>query len=167
MSGPARPAAGDATRIGLVSDTHGTLRPELLSRLEGVTRILHAGDVGEADLLRELELIAPVTAVYGNTDSWELRQRLPAVARVEEEARRIVVVHGHDLGSPTPAKLAAAFPDADIVVYGHTHRALVHRVGRTLVVNPGAAGPARFRVRPSLAILTLGREGDTVEVVEL
>ncbi len=155
-----------ATRIGLISDTHGLLRPSVFERFQGVLRILHAGDIGSEDILTELEAIAPVTAVYGNTDGWELRRRLPEVAEVAEAERRIVVVHGHDPGAPTPAKLARAHPEADIVVYGHTHQARVERVGRTLVVNPGAAGPARFKVKPTVALLVLG-EGVDVEVVEL
>ena len=161
MSGPG------PVRIGLISDTHGLLRPSVFDRLEGVLRILHAGDVGREGILVELEAIAPVTAVYGNTDGWELRRRLPQVAKVEEAGRRIVVVHGHVPGSPTPAKLAAAQPEANIVVYGHTHQARVERVGRTLVVNPGAAGPARFKVKPSLAILTLTGDEERVELLEL
>ncbi len=153
-------------RIGLISDTHGLLRPSVFDRLEGVLRILHAGDVGREDILIELEAIAPVTAVFGNTDGWELRRRLPEMARVEEAGRKIVVVHGHNPGSPTPARLVAAHPEADVVLYGHTHQALVERVGRTLVVNPGAAGPARFKLKPTVAILTLG-EDENVEVLEL
>ncbi len=154
-------------KIGLISDTHGRLRPEVFPALDGVLRILHAGDVGGAQILVELEAIAPVTAVYGNTDTFELRERLPRVARVEEAGRRIVVAHGDALGSPTPAKLAAEYPDADVIVYGHTHIPKVERVGRALVINPGAAGPARFHLKPSLAILTLAPGEERVEVVPL
>ncbi len=153
-------------RIGLISDTHGLLRPGVFDAFQGVLRILHAGDVGGEDILTELEAIAPVTAVYGNTDGWALRRRLPEVAEVEEAGRRIVVVHGHNPGSPTPARLASAHPDADILVYGHTHQARVEQVGRTLVVNPGAAGPARFKLKPTVALLVLG-EDVNVEVLEL
>ncbi len=156
-----------AIRIGLLSDTHGKLRPEVFERLAGVLRILHAGDVGGEHILLELETIAPVTAVYGNTDGWQLRRRLPQTARVEEAGRRLVVTHGDAIGSPTPAKLAAAYPEADVVVYGHTHQARVERVGRTLVVNPGAAGPARFKLVPSVAILTLSLAGESVEIMDL
>ena len=161
MSSPPAPV-----RLGLISDTHGLLRPTVFERFDGVLRILHAGDVGSADLLAGLEVIAPVTAVYGNTDGWELRRRLPGVARVEEAGRRIVVVHGDVPGAPTPAKLAAAHPEADIVVYGHTHHSRVERVGRTLVVNPGAAGPARFNLRASVALLTLAAD-ERVQMLEL
>lgn len=152
---------------GLISDTHGLLRPEVFDRFEGVERILHAGDIGTTDILVELEAIAPVTAVYGNTDGFEIRARVPERAELEIEGRRVVVVHGHLLGSPTPERLRAAEPEADIIVYGHTHKARVDRVDGVLVVNPGAAGPARFRLTPSVAILTLESDRAEVEILPL
>lgn len=158
-------------RIGLISDTHGLLRNEVFDRFEGVERILHAGDIGPADLLVELEAIAPVTAVSGNTDRFEVRARVEEVARLELAGQRVVVAHGHQLGSPTPAALRRAHPEAEIIVYGHTHKALVEEADGVLVVNPGAAGAARFGVPPSVAILTLADGGGpgerSVEVVEL
>lgn len=148
-------------RIGLISDTHGKLRAEVFEHFAGVEMILHAGDIGSVDILIELEALAPVAAVYGNTDRFEVRARVPDVARVEAAGRTIVVTHGDQLGSPTPEGLRAAFPAADIIVYGHTHRPLVDRGEGRLVVNPGAAGPRRFDLLPSIGIMTLG---DTVEV---
>ena len=142
-------------KIGLISDTHGRLRNEVFDLFDGVDRILHAGDIGPPDLLTELETIAPVTGVTGNTDGPELRALLPEVAELELEGRRIVVVHGHRLGSPTPSGLRQAHPAADIIVFGHTHRPLIDRSG-PLVVNPGSAGAARFGIPPSVGILTLG-----------
>jgi putative phosphoesterase len=160
-------AQAPSVRIGLISDTHGRLRPELFERLAGVQRILHAGDVGSGDLLVELDAIAPVTAVYGNVDGWELRRTLPQVARVEEAGRIIVVVHGDSVGSPTPGRLVREHPGADVIVYGHTHQPRVERVGACLVVNPGSAGPARFHLKPSFGILTLDGDGEHVEILEL
>lgn len=154
-------------RIGLISDTHGWLRNEVYSRFERVDRILHAGDVGPPDLLVELEAIAPVTAVYGNTDGSDVRARVDEVATVELAGRNVVVMHGHQLGSPTPELLRRAQPDAEIIVYGHTHRPLVEEEDGVLVVNPGAAGAARFRIPPSVAILTLADGGREVELLEL
>lgn len=143
-------------RLGVISDTHGLLRPEVFSVFEGVDHILHAGDVGPADLLTELEALAPVTAVYGNTDDWDLRERLPLVAQIELDGFRIVVTHGHQLGSPTPEKLHAAFPDAEILVFGHTHRPLLTSVDVVVtVMNPGGAGPRRFDLPPSVGIMEL------------
>lgn len=143
-------------RLGIISDTHGLLRPEVFTAFEGVDHILHAGDVGPLDLLTELEAIAPVTAVYGNTDGWDVRTRLPQVARVELDGFRIVVTHGDQFGSPTPEKLNAAFPDAEILVYGHTHRPLLTLVDVVVTaMNPGGAGQKRFNLPPSVGIMEL------------
>jgi uncharacterized protein len=142
-------------KIGLISDTHGRLRPEVFQRLAGVELILHAGDVGPVDILVELEAIAPVHAVIGNTDMLSLKPRAHDELSLELEGYRVVVVHGHLFGSPTPRLLHASYPAADIIVYGHTHRQRVDWIGECLVVNPGAAGPARFDLKPSVAILTL------------
>jgi uncharacterized protein len=143
-------------KVGLISDTHGRLRPEVFERLAGVEHILHAGDVGPVTLLDELEAIAPVTAVWGNTDGFDVRARTDGVARLELAGRSIAVLHGHQLGSPTPEGLRDALPGAEIIVYGHTHRPLEDRTGGVLVVNPGAAGAARFGIPPSVAVLDLG-----------
>lgn len=143
-------------RLGIISDTHGLLRPEVFDAFAGVDHILHAGDVGPLDLLTELEAIAPVTAVYGNTDRWDVRARLPQVARVELDGFRIVVTHGDQLGSPTPEKLNAAFPEAEIIIYGHTHRPLLTLVDIVVtVMNPGGAGARRFSLPPSVGIMEL------------
>jgi uncharacterized protein len=139
-------------RIGIISDTHNLLRAEVFERLRGVEHLLHAGDIGSPDILHELGAIAPVTAVWGNTDDWDIREMVPEVARVTLGGASIVVVHGQQFGSPTPAKLAEAYPDADLVVFGHTHRPLIERVGRTLTVNPGSAGRQRFRDPVTLAV---------------
>jgi putative phosphoesterase len=143
-------------RLGVIADTHGLLRPEVLDVFRDVDHILHAGDVGPLDLLTELEALAPVTAVYGNTDGWDVRARLPAVARVELDGFRVVVTHGDQLGSPTPDKLQAAFPDAEILVFGHTHRPILTLVDVVVtVMNPGGAGARRFDLPPSVGILEL------------
>lgn len=154
-------------KVGLISDTHGRLRPEVFDRFGDVQHILHAGDVGTLDVLIELEAIAPVTAVWGNTDGFELRSRLPETAEVELQGRRILVVHGHQLGSPTALGLVAEYPGFDVIVYGHTHRAGVERVEGVLVANPGAAGPSRFGLGPSVAVLTLSTAGAEVSVLPL
>ncbi len=143
-------------RLGIISDTHGLLRPEVFDVFRSVDHILHGGDVGDVQLLTELEAIAPVTAVFGNTDGPELRARLPEVARVSLEDFDIVVTHGDRFGSPTPARLVDAFPEADILVFGHTHRPLLELVHETItVMNPGGAGPRRFDLKPSVGIMEL------------
>jgi putative phosphoesterase len=143
-------------RLGIISDTHGLLRPEVFDVFREVDHILHAGDVGPAELLTELETLAPVTAVYGNTDGWDLRTRLPQVATLRLDGFDIVVTHGDQFGSPTPEKLNAAFPSAEIIVYGHTHRPLLTTVDVVVtVMNPGGAGPKRFDLPPSVGIMEL------------
>jgi uncharacterized protein len=141
-------------RLGLIADTHGQVRPGVHELFKGVDRILHAGDVGGAEVLEELELLAPVTAVYGNVDFGVLRRRLPKVAEIELDGFVMVVTHGDQLAARTPEALKAAFPKADVIVFGHTHRSLIHDLPDfTVVVNPGAAGPARFDLKPSVAIM--------------
>lgn len=153
------------TRIGLISDTHGMVRASVHEALAGVARILHAGDVGGDEVLAELATIAAVQAVYGNTDA-PGDPRLAAHLDLEVDGVRIHVSHGHELGSPTPPRLLAAY-DADVIVYGHTHQQLVMRAGGRLVVNPGAAGARRFRLEPSVAILTIADGKAEVELVSL
>ncbi|HEY7686974.1 MAG TPA: metallophosphoesterase family protein [Gemmatimonadales bacterium] len=143
-------------RIGVIADTHGLLRPDVFSLFEAVDHILHGGDVGEPSILADLEALAPVTAVYGNTDGPELRAILPQVASLRLDGFDIVVTHGDQFGSPTPASLHDAFPEAEIIVYGHTHRPLLELVDRTVtVMNPGGAGPRRFDLLPSVGIMEL------------
>jgi len=151
--------------IGLISDTHGLLRPDVHSALAGVELILHAGDVGGSEILDELALIAPVKAVFGNTDP-PGTPGLAAELDLVVGGLRIHVSHGHEVGAPTPEKLVNAY-DADVIVYGHTHVQKVTRVGATLVVNPGAAGPRRFDLAPSVARLVLDQRVARVEVLAL
>lgn len=143
-------------RLGVIADTHGLLRPEVFEVFAQVDHILHAGDLGPLELLSDLETIAPVTAVYGNTDGFDVRARLPQVARVELDGFRIVVTHGDQFGSPTPEAIQAAFPDAEILVFGHTHRSVLTLVDVVVtVMNPGGAGPRRFDLPPTVGILEL------------
>ena len=151
--------------IGLVSDTHGLVRPAVHTALAGVELILHAGDVGGDDVLDELGLIAPVLAVYGNTDMPGDPRLVAAIDR-EFGGVTVHVSHGHEVGSPTPEKLLARYP-AQVVVYGHTHRQLVSHAEGRLVVNPGAAGARRFRLEPSVGLLHLDGDRVTVEIVQL
>lgn len=154
-------------RVGIISDTHGLLRPELFARLEGVEHILHGGDLGPVHLLTELEAIAPVTLVPGNTDGWDVRNVAPEVAEVELGGVRVVVMHGHQLGSPSPDKVAAAHPQAGLVVFGHTHKPVIRRVGSVTAVNPGSAGPRRFSLPVTIALAELVDGAVSVELVTL
>lgn len=154
-------------RVGIISDTHGLLRAEVFDHFAGVDHILHAGDVGPAELLIELRSIAPVTAVWGNTDGWDVRAEVPEIARVELDGMQVVVIHGQQFGSPTPEKVAAGFPEAALVVFGHSHRALIRRVGSVLTVNPGSAGPIRFGVSPTLAVATIVEGSISADLIVL
>ena len=144
-------------RIGLISDTHGKLRPAVLEVFEGVDAIIHAGDIGGLDIITELTTLATVHAVHGNTDDFDIRAEYGEALRLDLGGVAFVVVHGHLLGSPTPARLRAEHPNCDVIIYGHTHVPLVDEQARPLVINPGAAGPARFNLKPSVAILELPR----------
>src|SRR6476660_5365981 len=142
--------------VGLISDTHGLLRPEVAAAFEDAQLILHAGEVGGHGVLYALAAIAPVEAVYGNVDDPHdprlARERVVTVGGVT-----IHVSHGHELGRPT-AELALGRYRGDVVVFGHTHRAIVVRDGADRIgMNPGAAGPRRFDLAASVARLTIAR----------
>ena len=153
-------------RIGLISDTHGQFRPAVAQVFAGVDLIVHAGDVGGAAVLQALRAIAPVEAVSGNVDD-RYDPNLPRTRRLPVGDLVLHVSHGDEFGSPKPEALLAA-SDADIIVYGHTHRQMmVTGDDGRMVVNPGAAGPRRFNLEASVAILTVtGREA-RVEFVAL
>jgi len=140
--------------VGVIADTHGLLRPEVTAAFAGVQLILHAGDVGGAPVLEALSRLAPVDAVYGNVDD----AHDPSLARsrvVTLGGVTIHVSHGHELGRPT-AELMLARYRGDVVIFGHTHKAVVLReAGGRVAFNPGAAGPRRFDLRPSVARLTI------------
>ncbi len=143
-------------RLGIISDTHGLLRPEVFKVFKNVNHILHAGDIGSADVLTELSAIAPVTAVYGNVDDWDLRHRLPRVVEREFEGTAFLLLHGDQFGSPTPEKIQAAYPEAEVIIFGHTHRPLLTTLDLVVtVMNPGGAGHRRFSLPPSVGIMEL------------
>jgi putative phosphoesterase len=154
-------------RIGIISDTHGLLRAQVFDVFAGVEHVLHAGDVGDPGILDELAALAPVTAVWGNVDGFDVRQRIPEAAELELGGLRVAMIHGMQFGSPTPEKVAAAYPEAGLVVFGHSHRPLIRQVGATLAVNPGSAGRQRFRdpVTVALAEITDGKV--TAQLIDL
>ena len=145
-----------ATRVGLISDTHGLLREEALRALQGSELIIHAGDIGGRVILDALEKIAPVVAVRGNTDHDVWGVTLPATAIVEAGSAMIYVlqnIHELDLN---PA--AAGFK---MVVSGHSHKPLIEWRNGVLYMNPGSAGPRRFSLPISLGLLTI--QGDLLQ----
>ena len=152
----------DALTIGVISDTHGLLRPEALAALAGVDHILHAGDVGDARILDKLRAIAPLTAIRGNVDVSGVCAALPATDAVELGGRLFYLVHSlHDLDiNPAVAGVAA-------VVSGHSHLAEVQERGGILYLNPGSAGPRRFDLPITLAKVSLTEAGISARIVNL
>ena len=143
-------------RLGIIADTHCLLRPQVFEVFKQVDLILHAGDIGPANILTELEALAPVTAVYGNTDGWDLRQRLPETVETRIEGTDFLLIHGHQFGTPTPEQLHEAYPQAEVIIFGHTHRPVLTTVDVIVTaMNPGGAGQRRFNLRPSVGIIEL------------
>lgn len=141
-------------RIGVISDTHGLLRPEAEARLAGVHHILHAGDIGAPDIVPRLSAIAPVTAVRGNVDIEDWARAFPARAVARLGGFAILVLHDAGDLSEDPAALGL-----DAVVAGHSHRPSVETRGGVLRLNPGSAGRRRFRLPVTLATLDLSAGG--------
>jgi len=150
-------------KIGVVSDTHGLLRPEVAPVLAGVERILHLGDVGKFSILKDLEKIAPVTAIRGNVDREGPCAKLPETEVLLVEGRYIYMLH--DLKAlhldPAAAKFAA-------VLSGHTHVPNFYRKKGVLYFNPGSCGPRRFESPVTVGLLTVGADGEMkAEIVPL
>jgi len=148
------------TRIGLISDTHGLLREEALAALQGSELIVHAGDVGRAEILDALRGIAPVVAVSGNVDTAEWAAALPLAEVVEANGARLYVLHNLNDLDLNPR--VAGF---DIVITGHTHRPVQFEKDGVLFINPGSAGPRRFELPIGLARLRVGEKPWQVEFV--
>jgi putative phosphoesterase len=149
-------------KIGIISDTHGLLRPEALVALTGVDHILHAGDVGGEAILDVLRAIAPVTAIRGNIDRMGTPALLPATEAIEVGGKLFYLIHSvHDLDlNPQAAGI-------DCVVSGHSHTPGMDRRDGVLFLNPGSAGPRRFKLPVTLALVTIEREGLDAAIVPL
>lgn len=150
------------TVVGVVSDTHGLLRPEAVLALRGSRYIVHGGDIGDESILRTLEAIAPVTVVRGNTDTDAWARRIPTTAVLDVDQVRIYVVH--DIG-----ELDIDPPSAGVgvVVFGHSHRPGIEHRGDVLYLNPGSAGPRRFDLPVTLARLAIDGRAARAEIVEI
>ena len=150
------------TRVGLISDTHGLLRPEARTALIGCDRIVHAGDIGAATVLDELATLAPVSAVRGNNDVGAWAEHLPETLCIEAEGILIRVLH-----DVAELDVAREMPPIRIVVSGHSHKPLVRERDGVLYVNPGSAGPRRFRLPVTVAHLVVARGMPTATIIEL
>jgi putative phosphoesterase len=145
-------------RVGLISDTHGLLRPEALDALKGVDHIIHAGDIG-AGVLEGLRRIAPVTAIRGNNDTGPWANDIPETVQVELEDARIYVIH--DLAE------FDSFADCDVVVSGHSHMPEFYTEEGILFVNPGSAGPRRFKLPICVGFLEISGGAVSASLQEL
>jgi uncharacterized protein len=141
-------------RIGIISDTHGLLRPEAAQRLAGVAHIIHAGDIGREDILVGLRRIAPLTAIRGNVDTGDWAKEYPDTQVVRLGERSFYVLHDLQELQIDPAGCGI-----DVVVSGHSHRPRVETVDGVLYLNPGSAGPRRFKLPITLATLELSASG--------
>jgi putative phosphoesterase len=149
-------------RIGIISDTHGLLRPEAVERLAGVDHIIHAGDIGRAEVIAELGRIAPVTAVRGNVDRDEWAAGYPQTELVKLGGRFFYVLH--NLAELDLDPVAAGI---DVVVSGHSHQPRLETVDGVVYLNPGSAGPRRFSLPIALATLDLSDEAIQPKLVNL
>jgi len=148
--------------VGVISDTHGLLRPEAVAALASVDLIVHGGDIGSAALLDELGEIAPVVAVRGNNDRKPWAASVPETVTIELAGLRLYVIHDIKTLPKAPAELGV-----DVIISGHSHKPGVERRGGVLLLNPGSAGPRRFSLPIAVARLRLGAAGAAAEIVEL
>lgn len=157
-----QPLNGPGNRlIGIISDTHGLVRPEALEALAGCDLILHGGDIGKPDVLDALEAIAPVIAIRGNVDREAWADPIPLTRTLDLAGNRIHLLHNI---ADLPKNAAKDF---DVIVFGHSHKARCEQVGATLYFNPGSAGPRRFKLPVTLGRLRL-IEGELVpEIIDL
>lgn len=151
-----------AKQIGLISDTHGLLRPEAVEALRGCELILHAGDVGKPEILEALRKIAPVVAIRGNVDTASWCSALNETELVETEAATFYLIHNVDDFALKPA--AAGI---HVVLFGHTHQPTQYEKAGVLYINPGSAGPRRFSLPISLARLDLSAKPLSAEFITL
>lgn len=148
-------------RVGLISDTHGLLRPEALDALRGSDRIVHAGDIGAPDILAALEAIAPVTAVRGNNDRAAWAAEIPETNTLDADGASILVIHD------VAALGARAARRHRVVVSGHSHRPSIAERDGVLYVNPGSAGPRRFTLPISIGELVVSGRSVRARLIDL
>ena len=155
-------------RIGVIADTHGLFDPAIERHFKGVDRIIHAGDIGDRSVIERLKNIAPVIAVAGNVDDEEPSE-FPSETVVELAGYRIGVRHivyeGGKLRKDAQAFLDRERPD--LCIFGHTHQPKVERFGETLLINPGSAGPKRFKLPRGLGLLIINKQGVRPQLIQL
>lgn len=149
-------------RIGLISDTHGLVRPEALKALEGVELIVHAGDIGQPQVLDRLQAIAPLAAIKGNNDTAPWARRIPEILDLHVKDRTLRVIH-----NVRDSELNLHAAGIDVVISGHSHKPSVQTRDNVLFVNPGSAGPRRFKLPVTVGLLDLGLAEVKAEIIRL
>jgi uncharacterized protein len=162
MQSPTSTDTQEVTTIGVISDTHGLLRPEALTALTGAERIIHAGDIGSPNILEKLQTIAPVTAIRGNNDKGAWAEALPESLLIEVRGHSVHVLHDLAQIDLSPAAAGVA-----VVISGHSHKPQVAEREGVLFVNPGSAGPRRFRLPIAVAKLYVDDTSVRAEIIEL
>ena len=147
--------------VGVISDTHGLLRPEVRKVFSGVDLIIHAGDIGKPEILEELNVFAPTIAVRGNNDHGAWAMRIPEFTKIACGGISIFLIH--DIKEMNPHDSAAS----DVIISGHSHKPSIERRSGVLYVNPGSAGPRRFKLPVSVARLAVKRAHSTAHLIEL
>ena len=162
MSNPAKKASSAMTVVGVISDTHSLLRPEAIDYLRGSDLIIHAGDIGSAVVVNKLEQIAPVLAIRGNIDKGQWAKKYPETEVTEIEGKYLYVLHNlNDLSlDPVATRI-------DVVISGHSHLPKVKEVDGVLYLNPGSAGPRRFKLPIALAKIIMSSSGVSAEIHEI
>lgn len=147
--------------IGAISDTHGLLRPEVLKLFKSVDLILHAGDIGDPQILEQLKALAPTIVVRGNNDKGEWATRIPESRKVDVGAISIFMIH--DVKEISVSNLTGV----DIILSGHSHKPSIERRGGILYLNPGSAGPRRFKLPIGVARITIKKSRVTARLIEI
>ena len=149
-------------RVGIISDTHGLLRPEAIRHLAGTDHIIHAGDIGAPEVIEGLRRIAPTTAIRGNIDAGEWAKNYPDTELVVLGGRAFYVLHNLE-----EIKLDPAASGFDVIISGHSHRARIETKTGVLYLNPGSAGPRRFKLPIAVAILVLSDQAILPRILEI
>ncbi|MFQ5825143.1 MAG: metallophosphoesterase family protein [bacterium] len=158
-------------KIGVLSDTHGFINPNVFSIFDGVELILHAGDIGSEDIITSLETLAPVKAIHGNMDTFPLSTRYLQILTLEIHEVAICMIHQFiSVTNSVIQNAALKLPNnkIDLLIYGHTHQPKLERVDGVLLFNPGSAGKRRFSLRPTVGLLTILNNGKFIpEIIYL
>jgi uncharacterized protein len=149
-------------RVGIISDTHGLLRPEAIRHLAGTDHIIHAGDIGAPEVIEGLRRIAPTTAIRGNIDAGEWAKNYPDTELVVLGGRAFYVLHNLE-----EIKLDPAASGFDVIISGHSHRPRIEAKTGVLYLNPGSAGPRRFKLPIAVAILVLSDQAILPRILEI